>query len=180
MAVRAEHDVARLDEAGLQHNVLADTVIDVKDVLDALTLGKLTNNLLVVRNLLRMGRRLEVEGVGNLARIPNLCVPAHLLFKLKHAVCAAKVPRGREIDVAPYAVADADFVAAGALHDLHDRCLAHCYSPFSLNCKRITPFGVSLSTVTLFPSSRVTCSAGNSSVNAVTSERTSMPCSPNR
>lgn len=53
-------------------------------------------------------------------------------------------------------------------------------SPFSLNCKRITPFGVSLSTVTLFPSSRVTCSAGNSSVNAVTSERTSMPCSPNR
>lgn len=52
VAVRAEHNVAGLDEAGLKHDVLADAVVDVKNVFDALALGELTNDLLIVRNLL--------------------------------------------------------------------------------------------------------------------------------
>ena len=132
VAVGAEHHVAGLDEARLEQDVLADAVVDVKEVPDPLTLSELADDLLVVRDLLGVRRRLQVEGIGDLIRIPDLRSPAHLLFKLQHAVGAAEIARGRKIDMAPDAVADLDFMAAGAFHDLHDCCFSHHHSSFHI------------------------------------------------
>ena len=56
VAVGAKHNVTRLDKACLQHDVLADAVVDVKEVFDALTFCELADDLLVVRDLLRVRR----------------------------------------------------------------------------------------------------------------------------
>ena len=132
MAVRAEHNVAGLDESRLQHDVLADAMVDVKELFNALTHCTLADDFLVVRDLFRVRRCLQVKGIGDLIRVPDLRILPHLLFKLQHAVSAAEIACGREVNMAPYAVADIHLMAAGALHDFHDCCFSHHCSSFHI------------------------------------------------
>ena len=125
MAVGAEHDVAGLYHSGLEHDVLPDAVIYVEEARDALTLAELADYLLIRRDLLGVRRSLEVEGEGELVGVPDLRILAHLLLELEHDVRAAEVAAGRPVDFAPDAVAYLHGMARGALHDFHDRCLAH-------------------------------------------------------
>jgi hypothetical protein len=125
MAVGAQHDIARLNEAGFQHDVLSDAVVDVKNVFDALPLGEFPDDLLVVGHLFRMGRRLQVERERNLVGIPYLRVLAHFFFKLEHAVGAAEIARRGKIDLAPDALSHPDGSARRALHDFYDHCFPH-------------------------------------------------------
>ena len=130
MAVRAQDHVAGLDEARLQHDVLADAVVDVKEMPDALPLGELTDDLLVVGDLLRMGGGLQVEGVGHLVRVPHPGVLAHFLLKLQHAVGAAEVSGGSQVHLAPDPLPHLDRSARGPFHDFHDGCFAHGFRSF--------------------------------------------------
>ena len=125
MAVGAEHHVAGLYHSGLEHDVLPDAMIYVEEARDALAFAEFTDYLLIGRNLLGVRRSLEVEGKGELVGVPDLRFLAHLLLELEHDVRAAEVAAGRPVDSAPDAVAYLHGMARGALHDFHDRCLAH-------------------------------------------------------
>ena len=133
MAVSPENHVARLYETGFQHHVLADAVVDVKDILDTLALCKFPDDLLVVGNLFRVGRSLKVKGVGDFIGIPDLCVFPHLFFKLEDAVGASEVTGRSQIHFAPDPLADLNFAAGSPFHNFHDCGFSHVLIPlFSL------------------------------------------------
>ena len=74
--------------------MLADAVVNIKQVLDTLAFGKFTNDFLVVGDFLRVGGSLKVKGVSNLIWVPYFSIHSHFLFKLKNAICSSKVSGG--------------------------------------------------------------------------------------
>jgi len=128
VAVGPEDDVTRLHETVLEQDVLADAPVDVENLADALALGEVADDLLVVGHLLGVGRGLEVEGEGDLVGIPDLRLVRHLV-ELQDAVRAAEIAGRGKVDVAPDPVPYLDFLAGSPLDDLLDHRLAHGVTP---------------------------------------------------